>query len=50
MDFLKDMWAYFRTRKRYWLAPLLLALLLFGLLLYFAAANVAISPFIYTLF
>ena len=41
--------AYLWQRKRWWLIPLVTALLLFGLLLVFAAAS-GVAPFIYTLF
>jgi hypothetical protein len=41
--------AYLWKRKRWWLIPLVTALLLFGLLLIFATAS-GVAPFIYTLF
>jgi hypothetical protein len=41
--------AYLWQRKRWWLIPLVTALLLFGLLLIFATAS-GVAPFIYTLF
>jgi uncharacterized protein DUF5989 len=46
---LKELWAFSRTRKRYWLAPLVVLLVLFGLVLFFAETS-AVAPFIYTLF
>jgi len=49
MDFLKDIWFFLKERKKFWLAPLILILLLFGLLLIFAGSS-AVAPFIYTLF
>lgn len=49
MDFLKDIWAFLRVRKKWWLAPLILILLLLGILLVLGGSS-AIAPFIYTLF
>ena len=46
---LKEFWAFLKQEKKYWLAPIVLVLLLFGLLLAFAQTS-AIAPFIYTLF
>jgi hypothetical protein len=47
MENFREMWTFLRVRKKFWLAPLILALLLLGLL--FAAAGNAgiVSPFIY---
>ena len=49
MAFLAELWAFMRVRKKLWLAPVLIVLLLFGGLLVLAQGS-AISPFIYTLF
>lgn len=49
MDFLKDLWGFLRVRKKFWLTPVILFLLLFGMLIVFAGGS-AVSPFIYTLF
>lgn len=49
MDFLKDLWEYFRTRKKIWLAPMIIILLLFGALIVLTSGS-AVAPFIYTLF
>ena len=49
MDFLKDIWIFLRERKKYWLAPIIIVLLLLGLLIVFSGGS-AVSPFIYTLF
>ena len=49
MSFLREMWAFLRTRKKFWLAPVLLAMALFGALLILAQTS-AVAPFIYTLF
>ncbi len=47
--FLKEFWAFLRTRKKYWLLPILLVMLIFGALLVLAQGS-AVAPFIYTLF
>lgn len=44
-----DIWAFLRIRKKWWLAPILIVLVLFGFLLVFAQTS-ALAPFIYTLF
>lgn len=49
LDLLKDLWAFMRQRKKYWLLPIILVLLVFGTLLVFAQGS-AVAPFIYTLF
>lgn len=49
MDFLHDIWGFLKTRKKFWLLPMLITLLLFGALLVFTSSS-AIAPFIYTLF
>ena len=49
MDFLKDLWDFMRVRKKYWLLPIVLALLLFGTLVVLTSGS-AVAPFIYTLF
>jgi hypothetical protein len=49
MSFLAELWAFMRVRKKLWLAPVLIVLLLFGGLLVLAQGS-AIAPFIYTLF
>ncbi len=49
MDFLLDLWGFLRVRKKYWLLPIILALLLLGALIAFTGSS-AIAPFIYTLF
>jgi hypothetical protein len=46
---LREFYAFLKQEKKYWLAPIVLVLLLFGLLLVFAQSS-AIAPFIYTLF
>jgi len=49
VDFLKDLWGFFRHRKKYWLLPIVSVLLLLGILLVLTGGS-AIAPFIYTLF
>jgi hypothetical protein len=49
MDFLKDLWGFFKERKKFWLLPLILTLLLFGGLIILTSGS-AIAPFIYTIF
>ena len=44
-----EFYTFLKQEKKYWLAPIVLVLLLFGLLLVFAQGS-AIAPFIYTLF
>jgi drug/metabolite transporter superfamily protein YnfA len=46
---LREFWQFLKQEKKYWLAPIVLVLLLFGLLLVFAQSS-AVAPFIYTLF
>jgi hypothetical protein len=48
-EFLRDLWAFMRERKKFWLAPIILVLLLLGVLIVFAQGS-AVAPFIYTLF
>jgi len=49
MNFFKDLWGFLQTRKKFWLIPALLVLLLFGALIVLTTGS-AIAPFIYTLF
>ncbi len=49
LPFLKEFWAFLRSRKKYWLLPILVMMLLFGVLLV-VAQSTAVAPFIYTLF
>ena len=49
MSFLAELWAFLRARKKYWLAPIVLVLLVFGGLILLAQGS-AVAPFIYTLF
>jgi hypothetical protein len=49
VNFLLELWAYMGARKKFWLLPLLLVLLVFGGLIVLAKGS-AIAPFIYTIF
>ena len=49
MEFLKDMLQFFVQRKKFWLLPLVLVLLLFGVLVVMTSGS-AIAPFIYSVF
>ena len=49
LDLLKDLWGFMKERKKFWLAPVILVLLLLGGLLVLAQGS-AVAPFIYTLF
>ena len=48
-ELMHEVWAFMKQRKIYWLGPLILILVLFGLLLIFTETSV-VAPFIYTLF
>lgn len=49
MEFLLDLWGFLRVRKKYWLLPIILVLLMVGALIVFTSGS-ALAPFIYTLF
>jgi hypothetical protein len=49
MSTIRELWQFLRARKKYWLVPVVVALLLIGGLLVFAQGSV-LAPFIYTLF
>jgi hypothetical protein len=49
LEFLGDLWGFMRVRKKFWLAPVIIVLLLLGALLVFAQGS-AVAPFIYTIF
>jgi hypothetical protein len=48
-SFVKELWAFLRVRKKLWLAPIIIVMVLLGGLLVLAQGSV-IAPFIYTLF
>jgi hypothetical protein len=49
IDFIKDLWDFMRERKKFWLAPIIIVMLLLGVLIVVAQGS-AVAPFIYTLF
>ncbi len=49
VSILKELWDFMKARKRFWLAPIIIILVLLGLLAVFAQSS-AVAPFIYTLF
>jgi len=49
MSFLKELWGFLKARKKFWLLPIIIVMLLLGALLIFAQGS-AVAPFIYTLF
>lgn len=49
LDVLKELWAFLRERKKFWLLPIIIVMLLIGGLLMLAQGS-AVAPFIYTLF
>jgi competence protein ComGC len=49
MELLKDLWGFMKQRKKFWLLPIIVVLLAFGILIVLTSGT-AIAPFIYTLF
>ena len=49
LELIKDLWAFLKQRKKLWLAPIILILLILGMLVVLTQGS-AIAPFIYTLF
>jgi hypothetical protein len=49
IDLLRDLWGFMKARKKFWLAPIILTLLLLGGLIVLSQGS-AVAPFIYTLF
>lgn len=49
MSIFAELWDFMKTRKKFWLVPIVVVMLLLGALLVFAQSS-AIAPFIYTLF
>jgi len=49
MEFLKEFWEFLKVRKKYWLLPIIIVLILFGGLIILSQGSV-IAPFIYTIF
>ena len=49
MAFLAELWAFMKVRKKFWLAPIVIVLLLLGSLIVLTEGS-AVAPFVYTLF
>ena len=49
LEFFQDLWDFMRVRKKFWLAPIIIVLLLLGALIVFAQGS-AVAPFIYPIF
>ena len=49
LELVKDIWDFLRVRKKYWLAPLIITIVLMGALIIFTQGSV-VAPFIYTIF
>jgi len=49
IDLIKDLWEFMRDRKKFWLAPIVIVMVLLGVLIVLAQGS-AVAPFIYTLF
>jgi len=49
MSFIKEFWEFLRVRKKYWLLPIIIVLVLFGGLIVLTQGS-AVAPFIYTIF
>jgi hypothetical protein len=49
MNFIKELWTFLRIRKKLWLAPIIIVIIILGALMIVAQGSV-IAPFIYTLF
>ena len=49
MDFLIEFWKFLKVRKKYWLMPIIIVLVIFGGLIVLSQGS-AIAPFIYTVF
>ena len=48
-EFLLELWAFMKERKKFWLLPIFVVLLMFGALIVLTQGS-AVAPFIYTLF
>ena len=49
LELLKDLWGFMKVRKKFWLAPIIIIMLLLGVLIVLTQGS-AVAPFIYTLF
>ena len=49
LSFLQEFWSFMRVRKKYWLLPIFIMMVIFGGLIVLTKGS-AVAPFIYTLF
>ena len=49
MDFIREFWEFLKVRKKYWLLPIIIVLVIFGGLIVLTKGS-AVAPFIYTVF
>jgi Family of unknown function (DUF5989) len=49
LSFLREFWSFLRVRKKYWLLPIFVMMVIFGSLIVLTKGS-AVAPFIYTLF
>tara|TARA_B100000161_G_C33311463_1_gene307232 strand:+ start:389 stop:550 length:162 start_codon:yes stop_codon:yes gene_type:complete len=49
IELAKDIWDFLKVRKKYWLAPLIITIVLMGALIFFTQGSV-VAPFIYSIF
>ena len=49
LELINDIWDFLKVRKKYWLAPLIITILLMGALIVFTQGSV-VAPFIYSIF
>ncbi len=49
METIREIWAFLKIRKKFWLLPILIVLFFMGLLIFFAGQSSVVSPFVYML-
>ena len=49
VEFLSELWSFMKERKKFWLLPIIICLVMLGSLVVFTSGT-AVAPFIYTLF
>ena len=49
MEYIQDLWLFIKERRKFWLLPIVVVLLILGVLVVFGGGS-AIAPFIYTIF
>ena len=49
IDFLQEFWGFLKVRKKFWLLPIMIVMILFGSLIVLSQGS-AVAPFVYTLF